>query len=520
MTFIEKLKEYITIDLPKYLGQTLEMVFITTLIALFFGLLLGLVLYFTKNSKNKYVKCGYKVLDIFVNIVRSFPFYVLMFFVVPFTRIIMDLFTGKAIAFSTEAFIVPLTLAAIPFFGKLIENSLNEIDKGVIEAGIALGLNKWQITTKIILKEALPSIINGITLAIITLIGYSAMAGAVGGGGLGFFAYDKGYVGYDFIMMLFAVITIIILVLLIQALGNLFYKLAKNGKVNFMKAGVFLTILILIFVSVKVVTVLGNNNYQTITIGTMRQPGEPIINSIRDDLKRKGYEVNIKIFTEYQTPNQALADGSIDANLFQHEPFLKKYNEANGTNLIKAVTLFDALFGAYSLKIDNKNELIGINNAVIAVAQDASNLDRCLKLLEAEGIIILTDEYKQTTNLVSSDIKKYYKSKAPYNVELRAVAENAIANALKDDDVYIGLISDNFAIPAGLGKDEMLFNEVIDDKHTNANIVAIRESDKNQEWALTLAEVITSKQTEEFILSEFKGVIQPYFINHLLELAR
>lgn len=227
MFYSTKLGEYITQDLPKYLGETLEMVFLSALIATIFGLMLGTVLFILRKGKGKKSQIAYKILDVIVGIFRSFPFYVLMFFIIPFTRVIMKIFTGRAISMSTEAFIVPLSVAAIPFFGKLIENAIMEIDDGVLEASKSLGLSLPQIIFRVILREALPSIISGITLAIITLVGYSAMAGAVGGGGLGFYAYSVGYTSYDFTKMMFAVITIIIIVSCVQIVGNLLYKKFK-----------------------------------------------------------------------------------------------------------------------------------------------------------------------------------------------------------------------------------------------------------------------------------------------------
>lgn len=226
-SFGQKLGEYITKDLPKYLGETLEMVFLSALIATLFGLILGTILFLLRKGKGKKAHIAYKILDIIVGIFRSFPFYVLMFFIIPFTRVVMKIFTGRAISMSTEAFIIPLSVAAIPFFGKLIENAIMEIDEGVLEASKSLGLSLPQIIFRVILREALPSIISGITLAIITLVGYSAMAGAVGGGGLGFYAYSVGYTSYDFAKMMFAVITIILIVSCVQVIGNLLYKKFK-----------------------------------------------------------------------------------------------------------------------------------------------------------------------------------------------------------------------------------------------------------------------------------------------------
>ena len=120
-----------------------------------------------------------------------------------------------------------LSVAAIPFFGKLIESSLIEVNNDVVEAATSLGLSTWQIIRRVVIREALPSIVSGITLGIVTLVGYSAMAGAVGAGGLGDFAMTQGMIVYNTNMMIFAVVTIVILVLLIQGIGNLIYKLVK-----------------------------------------------------------------------------------------------------------------------------------------------------------------------------------------------------------------------------------------------------------------------------------------------------
>lgn len=516
MDFFAKLKEYVTEDLFKYLGETLEMVFITVLIALVFGLLLGLVLFYTNKSKKKWVKIIYKILDIVIGIVRSFPFYVLMFFVIPFTRIVMNIFTGKAQAFSTEAFIVPLTLAAIPFFAKLFENSLQETNKNILEVGEALGLNKFQITTKIILKEALPSIISGTTLAIITLIGYSAMAGAVGGGGLGFFAYDKGYIAYDFIMMCFAVITIIILVLLIQFIGNILYKLAKKGSLTYSKIGIGIGALLLIFVITKVTVYAVNKTDLTIIkVGTMSQPGEPIIEHISDKMEELGYKIEIVIESEFDPLNKALEDGSVDVNLFQHEPYLNSYNQTHNTNLYNALTMYDCVYGAYSYKIDSIDDLQGSNEKIIAVANDSSNLKRCLELLAANGIIELTSYYESISSYSATDIDKYYETLPSYSgIVLKPMASASIAEALKDDTCYLGIVNATFAIQANLSDEELIFEEE-DPEHVNANILACRAEDKDSKWLADLVSVLMSQETADFINEYFKGTIKPYFVPHI-----
>ncbi len=215
----------------KYLGNiltdTIKVVLISAIIAIIFGLILGSILFLLRKGKSKEAKITYKVLDVIVNIFRSFPFYILIFWLIPFTRNVMKLLTGIGSSMSTEAFIVPLTVAAIPFFTKIIENALIEVKDGIIEAAYSLGLSTFQIVTRVVFREALPAIVLGISLGIVTLIGFSAMSGVVGGSGLGQFAIDYGLTNYDTAAMMYAVITLILLVLAVQLLGNFIYKKVK-----------------------------------------------------------------------------------------------------------------------------------------------------------------------------------------------------------------------------------------------------------------------------------------------------
>ena len=177
-----------------------------------------MILVLTDEDGPKPNKFVYKALDILINVFRSFPFVILMFVVVPLTIKIV----GKS--YGTSAAIVPLTIAAAPFVARIIESALKDVDKGVIEAAKSLGATKSQIIFKIMLKEALPAIASGIVLTIISVIGYSAMAGAVGGGGLGNAAINYGYTRYNSTIMWTTVAIIVVIVQAIQSLGNYIYK--------------------------------------------------------------------------------------------------------------------------------------------------------------------------------------------------------------------------------------------------------------------------------------------------------
>jgi D-methionine transport system permease protein len=190
------------------------MVTVSTLIALLFGLPLGVILTITDRGHLKENLWLHQILGSIVNIGRSFPFAILMVALIPLTRWIVGTSLG------TTASIVPLSIAAIPFMARLVEASLKEVDKGIIEAAIVMGSTPWQIISKVLIPESLPSLILAVTTTIINLIGYSAMAGTMGGGGLGKIAIQYGYQRFNVFLMVVTVIILIILVQVIQSLGH------------------------------------------------------------------------------------------------------------------------------------------------------------------------------------------------------------------------------------------------------------------------------------------------------------
>lgn len=201
------------------LGETLYMVGVSCALAVVFGLPIGVVLVTTERKgilENPGVN---QVFGVVVNIGRSIPFVILMVAIMPFTRLL----TGTSIG--TTAAIVPLTVAAIPFVARMVETSLREVDQGVIEAAQAMGASPWEIISKVLIPEAMPSLISGVTITAINLIGYSTMAGAIGGGGLGDLAVRYGYQRFRGDVM-FA--TVVILVLLVQGVQMFGGTLARR----------------------------------------------------------------------------------------------------------------------------------------------------------------------------------------------------------------------------------------------------------------------------------------------------
>lgn len=207
------------IDMLKVgLFESLYMILVSTFVGYLLGLPMGIVLTITDKDGIKPNRIIYKILDVFSNIVRSVPFLILVILLIPFTRLLL----GKS--YGPTATIVPLVVAAAPFIGRMVESSLKEVDHGVIEAAQSMGASTWTIIYKVLLVEARTPLIVGATIVTGTILGYSAMAGAVGGGGLGDIAIRYGYYRYQTDIMIVTVVILIVLVQLFQGIGMFLSK--------------------------------------------------------------------------------------------------------------------------------------------------------------------------------------------------------------------------------------------------------------------------------------------------------
>lgn len=205
------------------LWETLYMTGASFAFSLFIGLPLGILLVVTRKGHLLENVAVFNVLNIVINIFRSVPFIILMVAIIPLTRVIVGTSIGTAAA------IVPLVFYAGPYIARLIENSLLEVDKGVIEAAQAMGASPGQIIFRFLIPEALSSLVLALTIAIVGLIGASAMAGAIGGGGLGDLAITYGYQRFDTVVMLLTVAILVVLVQGVQSLGNLMSRRVRRS---------------------------------------------------------------------------------------------------------------------------------------------------------------------------------------------------------------------------------------------------------------------------------------------------
>lgn len=194
--------------------ETLQILGVSGLFTVILGLPLGVLLFMTARSASTKSRVVYIILSLIVNILRSIPFIILIVAIIPFTRSLVGTATGVL------GVIPPLVISAAPYFARLVETTMREVDRGVIEAAQAMGASTGQIVRRVLLPEALPGLLAGITITIVTLVSYTAMAGMVGGGGLGTLAINYGYYRYQNEIMIISVVFMVILVQILQMAGD------------------------------------------------------------------------------------------------------------------------------------------------------------------------------------------------------------------------------------------------------------------------------------------------------------
>ncbi|RAJ35606.1 methionine ABC transporter permease MetI [Pedobacter cryoconitis] len=204
--------------------ETIVMTFVSGFFGFVIGLPTGVMLFLTRKGQVLENRTLNNVVSVFVNVFRSIPFIILIVWMIPFTRMLVGTSIG------IEAALVPLSIGAAPFIARMVENSLIEVPGGLVEAARAMGATPFQIVYKVLLPEALPSLINTASITLITLVGYSAMGGAVGAGGLGQIGYQYGYVGYDVLVMNTVLIVLVALVFAIQFTGDFLAKRVDHRK--------------------------------------------------------------------------------------------------------------------------------------------------------------------------------------------------------------------------------------------------------------------------------------------------
>ena len=248
----------------------------------------------------------------------------------------------------------------------------------------------------------------------------------------------------------------------------------------------------------------GSGELETITVGASITPHAEILDAVRGELEALGYDLEIVEYTDYILPNVSLSDGSLDANYFQHGPFLETYNAENGTDLVNAASIHYEPMGIYPGSKTSLDELA--EGDTIAIPNDGSNETRALLLLQDNGYITLADGIDASSNATVLDIVDN-----PLNLNILEMAAENISNSLPD--VAFGIINGNYALQAGLTGDDALASEDPDSDaaQTYANIVACRNGEESSEKIQALITALTSDTCREYIESTYSGAVVPIF---------
>lgn len=245
---------------------------------------------------------------------------------------------------------------------------------------------------------------------------------------------------------------------------------------------------------------------EVIKVGATATPHGEILESIKDALAAEGYELDIVIYDDYVLPNKALADGELDANYFQHRPYLNSYNEQNGTDLVSAAVIHYEPFGIYSNGVDSLADLA--EGATILIPADDSNGTRALLLLQQEGLIELPEGSSLDSSLTTLDVVD------DHGYVITPVQADLIPSQLKNsDEGTIAIINGNYALAAGYTSDDALAYESTDSEATEtyANVVAVRSGDENSAKIQALVKALQTDAVKQFINDTYKGSVVAYF---------
>lgn len=456
--------------LAKAAWETIYIVFIASFISTTLGLGVGLLLFLTQPKQALENKWTNQLLSFVVNVTRSVPFIILMISLLPLTRILVGTTIG------TNAAIVPLAMAAIPFFARICENAFSDIPKGLIEMANSLGVTTSQLIVKILIPESLPSLIRGVTLTIVALIGYSAMAGAVGGGGLGELAINYGYQRFNVWVTLETVVVLVVIVQLVQLAGD---RLAVKRRLK----PIFITVIFLgIFCLGSQLYPLIDRHEAKLNVGVAAGWSEEVMKVAQKvALEKYHLKINIVAFNDYILPNSALVNGDIDANIFQHVPYLEAEIKSRGYPLVPIAKTFVYPMGFYSQKIRYLSELK--NGAIVAIPSDPSNEARSLLLLQKQGMITLTPHAGALATI--NDI-----AANPKHLQFKLLDAAQLPRVLKDADLVA--LTNDYVGAAKLTISQSLFKEGSDSLY--ANVIVARKQNKNNLLLQELIDVMHSKE--------------------------
>jgi YaeC family lipoprotein len=471
------------------LGETITMVVLSSLLAALAGLPLAVLLLVTSPGHLGPRRWVHTSLGAAVNATRSVPFIILLVTLIPLTRWLVGTSIGTAAA------IVPLALAAAPFVARLYEEALRQVDPAVIEAARSFGATRGQIIARVIVPEALPGLVRATTVMVVSLVGSSAMAGAVGGGGLGDLGIRHGYQRFQPVVMAAVVAVLVVLVNGLQWVGDRVARhLSRDETVVVTKREV--RMVLAAAAALALLALARSKRDGRLRVGVTSGPHAQIIEVVAQQAARRGTPIEVVEFADYVQPNAALADGSLDANSFQHRPYLDQQIKDRGYRFEVAGTTVVFPIAAYSRRHGSLDALP--RGATLAIPNDPSNGARALRLLATAGLLTLPAS-------VSADVSALDVKATRQDYTIKELDAAQLVHSLPDLDLAV--INTNYALEAGLDPMTSLLRESAQSPY--ANVLVVRAGDAKRQEIKALVEAYHSPEVRAFVETTFKGAILP-----------
>lgn len=493
--------------------ETLYMTFGSAVISAFLGLFLGVFLVITQPGGILEDRVTYSILDKVTNLLRSIPFIILLAVISPLTQYLIGTTVG------TTASLVPLICGIFPFYARQVQNALLDVDDGVIEAAQAMGSSPAAIIFRIYLREGLADIVRVSIVTIISLIGLTTMAGAIGSGGLGDIAISIGYARFQNDVILVAMLIILIFVFAVQIIGDWCVRIiehrsssrtstntprteksGKGVKQSFWWLAGSLAVVSLIFVGIHTVTTQAANTDQTSTItigsqGTDYETWKYIAKS--QSAKDLGLKIKVKQITDGVQLNQATSQGNVDVNAFQSLSYVQAYNQQNKASKLAVLgTTYLEPMGIYSKKYKNVADLpVG---ATVAIANNPSQATRDLLLLQKAGLITLKKGFSNlgTVNDIVANPKK---------LQFKKIDDTTGPRVINNVDAV--LISNTVALEGDLNvlKDSIFHEKVDQSTKANVNILVTAAKNKDNQEYKKLVKLYHQKEIQKYIQKKYYG---------------
>lgn len=478
--------------------QTLYMTLVSAVIAGVLGLITGVALVVTQKGGLAENKVVYNILDKVVNLLRSIPFIILLAVIAPLTILIVGTSVG------TTAAIVPLTVGIFPFYARQVQTALLTVDPGVIEAAEAMGSSPWEIIFRIYLREGRVEIIRTSTITLISLVGLTTMAGAIGSGGLGDIAISIGYARYENDITLAATLVILIIVFAIQLIGDFLVRVCQR-KVSKRTAITSLGVLAVVLIGLFGVHVAGSQqqaapaSQTTIKLGSINTDYQ-VWQHLAKSKEAKKLHLNLKVqrITDGVQLNNAVAQGDLDANAFESWSYLETYNHQHPKTKLSAIgtTYYEAM-GLYSNHYKKVSQIP--KGATIAIANNPSQAARGLLLLQKAGLITLKKNFNAATGTVS-DI-----TKNPKNLKFKEIDDTTGPRVKNSVDAVI--ISNSVAFDGGLNvlKDSIFHETINKNTKDNINVIAVQAKNRHSKKLKKLLTLFHSKEAQAYLKKKFDG---------------